>query len=585
MEDILQPIKEYDGKFKQKLADTTREYFKDLVEKSGVDAAANKATVAEYDAVTSDLMEAHKEVKTGKIIRVVCIVFAVITLICGIVFSYFSYKIANGYETKLSLTASIILAVVFFLIAIGLVVFIFAYLNKELDRDSTRAKKLNTQANELKSVALGQMSSLNNLFNDSISRELINSVTPNIQIDQNFSIEREQMFARQYGLSDIDNDYISTTRLLSGVVDGYPFLLERQKVHQMINKAYTGVRVVTWTERRRNSEGKMTTVRKSQTLTATVLRPYPDYNDLTFLVYGNDLLSSLNFSRNPVVSGKSESQIDKIVDRGEKKLEKLQDKAIKSGKSSFTALANTEFEVLFGAYDRDNEVKFRMMYTPLAQSNTIELIKNEKGFGDDFKFIKKSSLHYILAEHLQKYDYDLSPSRFHSHSLELSEATFNDFHNTLFKNLYYNIAPVLSIPLYQQHDPKVHDIDNDYNKCVTAREAEVLINKLPSNMLSPAGSVTSNIIRTTLINSVDGVDTLKVTACAHSSVSRVDYIPARCRNGRVYQVPVHWNEYIPIHKETVVKVGKIEAMKALEDDRNANSDVITERGMFACINK
>ena len=584
MEDILQPIKEYDGKFKYKIADTTKNYYKELVEKSGVDAAANKATVAEYDAVTSDLGDAHKEVKTGKIIRVVCIVLAVFTIILGIIFSYVSYKVANGNTTTLSLTASIILTVVFFLIAIGLIVFICLYLNKELERDTTRAKKLSSQANEVKKVAISQMNPLNRLFNDTISREIINSVTPNIQIDQNFSVEREQMFARHYGLSDIDNDYISTTRLLSGVIDGYPFLLERQKVQQMINKAYTGVRIVTWTERRRDSEGKMTTVRKSQTLTATILKPFPDYNDLTFLVYGNDLLSSLNFSRTPVVNGKSESQIDKIVDRGEKKLVKRQDKAIKSGEGTFTALANTEFEVLFGAYDRDDEVKFRMMYTPLAQSNTVELIKNKDGYGDNFKFIKKSSIHYILAEHVQNYDFDLDPARFHSHSLELSEATFNEFHNSLFKNLYYNIAPVLSIPLYQQHDPRAHDIDSDFSRCVTAREAEVLINKLPGNILSPVGLATSNIIRTTIISSKDGVDTLKVTACGHRCISRVDFVPVLCRNRKMYQVPVHWNEYLPISKDTIVKVGKIEAMKALGIEGN-NKAIITERGMFACINK
>ena len=46
----------------------------------------------------------------------------------------------------------------------------------------------------------------------------------------------------------------------------------------------------------------------------------------------------------------------------------------------FQEMANSEFDVLFGANDRDHEVQFRLMYTPLAQRNTVDLIKDKKYF-------------------------------------------------------------------------------------------------------------------------------------------------------------------------------------------------------------
>lgn len=48
---------------------------------------------------------------------------------------------------------------------------------------------------------------------------------------------------------------------------------------------------------------------------------------------------------------------------------------------SITLLANDEFEVLFRALNRNNEVQFRLLFTPLAQQNMIDLLLDKtEGF-------------------------------------------------------------------------------------------------------------------------------------------------------------------------------------------------------------
>ena len=79
------------------------------------------------------------------------------------------------------------------------------------------------------------------------------------------------------------------------------------------------------------------------------------------------------------------------------------EKSIKSGKKAFNRLPNEEFEALFMALDRDNEVEFRLLFTPLAQKNMISILRAKNvGFGDDFIFKKRKELNYIKSMHMGK---------------------------------------------------------------------------------------------------------------------------------------------------------------------------------------
>lgn len=148
----------------------------------------------------------------------------------------------------------------------------------------------------------------------------------------------------------------------------------------------------------------------TQTLTASVTKPAPFYGYDTRLYYGNEAAPDLRFSRQPTHANElDEDEIEKTVKRGKKKLEKRARKAVGAG-TQFTEMGNAEFDVLFGAVDRTNEVQFRLMFTPLAQQNMLELIKSDDGYGDDFAFYKTGCINCIRSEHAQHWQTDTDPA-------------------------------------------------------------------------------------------------------------------------------------------------------------------------------
>ena len=74
-------------------------------------------------------------------------------------------------------------------------------------------------------------------------------------------------------------------------------------------------------------------------------------------------------------------------------------KAIKKSKS-FNPLGNIEFEALWNALDRDNETQYRLLFTPLAQTQLKDvLLDNKVGFGDDFYMVKDGMLNKVEPNH------------------------------------------------------------------------------------------------------------------------------------------------------------------------------------------
>ena len=132
-----------------------------------------------------------------------------------------------------------------------------------------------------------------------------------------------------------------------------------------------------------------------ETLRAYVNKPKPIYSTETYLVYGNEAANHLRFSRMPsCINSLDEKGIEKYVRKHEKDLTKLSEKAQKNG-GNYTPLGNSEFELFFGGLDRDNEVEYRLLFTPLAQKSMLQVLKSKVGYGDDFKFIKDKGLNVI----------------------------------------------------------------------------------------------------------------------------------------------------------------------------------------------
>ena len=107
----------------------------------------------------------------------------------------------------------------------------------------------------------------------------------------------------------------------------------------------------------------------------------------------------------------NEKQIEKMIAKETKGFEKKARKALTDNNpnTNYVQFGNNEFESLFGGENRDNEVEFRLLFTPLAQNNLIKLIKSKDGFGDDWYFQKAKKLNYIQSAHSQSFDYYANP--------------------------------------------------------------------------------------------------------------------------------------------------------------------------------
>ena len=271
----------------------------------------------------------------------------------------------------------------------------------------------------------------------------------------------------------------------------------------------------------------------------------------------------------------------------EKKLKKKAEKSLNSGKS-FTEMSNTKFDVLFDATNRDNEQQFRVMFTPLAQREMIDLIRSEEGYGDDFDFFKRKKLNVIRSEHSQKWDMSTSATRYYSFDLEKSQKTFIDFNNEYFKSVYFDFAPLIAIPAYQDAPTASFEKISHADISYTEYNYETIANKIGANKFAHPATATDVILKTELIKRSKGIDTVAVTAYSYSAEPRTDFIPVLGGDGRMHAVPVPWIEYVPQQRTTLMTVTNI---GLTENEYNARVGTISEviapenatcyKGMFA----
>jgi hypothetical protein len=149
------------------------------------------------------------------------------------------------------------------------------------------------------------------------------------------------------------------------------------------------------------------TVQKSQTLTASVTKPFPMYAIESQLIYGHEAAPNLSFTRTPSkLSGLDKGSLnDWRKQRAVKGVERKASRAIRKGTSNLTLMANREFESLFKAIDRNHEVEFRLLFSPLAQQEMVKLMNDgSTGYGDDFNFFKFGKVNFISASHLNDID-------------------------------------------------------------------------------------------------------------------------------------------------------------------------------------
>lgn len=539
---LLEPLAAYRQIYRESFRRNCEEYFDGLVKESGVDVEGNRSTVKAYNARLRKIAEIEKRLSKLKGIRgffIFLIVFGGIALAAGIFLMVKETYVVGAVMLALGAAFCILFPV---LLAKKIVPVL-----KEAER---KREEQRGKAEALKEEGFRQTAPLNALFEGNASKKLIEKTVPLIKTDDNFNMRRYDYLSGKYGYGLDDDPEISTIGILTGEILGNPFVEERLLVHSMGTCVYSGSIVIHWTTTHTDAKGNLVTDHHSQTLTATVNKPKPYYTRRTRLVYGNEAAPDLHFSRSPAhTEDLSEKARERKVKRGAKALRKKQENAV-ARKGGFTQMGNEEFDILFGATDRDDEVQFRLLFTPLAQKNMLALLTDDKGFGDDFAMRKSGCLNYVSSEHSARWDMDEDRTRYFSFGVDLAKEKFLAFQTQYFENLYFDLAPILSIPLYQQHKPKEYLYREEYPRSYTRQETECSVNRM--NVFAPEGAATECILKTSFLSGRGKSDFVKVTAHSYLAFDRVDYVPVRGGDGRVHEVPVPWTEYVPTERERMV---------------------------------
>ena len=567
-EDLLEPLSLFQKKLKKEFHENAEKYFDELIAAARTDVEANRKTVKEYKHTLTLLEAAKKKLGKTKALKAFLIFLIVIFFIAAGLFIYFAIE-----DIMLELWINILISISCIGIAIGFIILIRKRIKVKIKKQQEAVDILQNKANQLLAEAYAQMASLNSLFDWNMHVELFKRTTPLIEVDRYFDVNKFTYMHQKYGLEDETDPTISTESILSGSIVGNPFLLVRQLQQTWGTHTYHGTLTISWTETVRDSNGNLRTQTRTQTLHASVVKPIPLYNYHTFLVYSNDAAPDLSFSRAPTgASGKTDKEIDRMVRQGEKEIEKMAEKNLMSGKGTFTKLGNAEFEVLFGSYDRDNDVEFRLLFTPLAQKGMIELLRSPVPYGDDFHFKKTGRLNFITSNHSQTHDYYGNPANYYSYDVDASRKQFVSYNDNFFQGLYFDLAPLLCIPLYQQHEPDEHIFQHGYTyeRNYTSYESEVLANAFDVSLFRHHDAITNTILKANFAGKVGKADQLSVCAYSYGGIPRTDFVSVYGGDGRYHQVPVHWTEYYPVQTETMMGVREFEGSKKDFDDINQN---------------
>lgn len=524
---IYDPISDYSNIFRDKFREIAESTFKVLAEEGHIDATANKETCTRLYKVQDSLVNTKRRIKWR-------------TFLCVLLW----LCVAGGITASCVLYGKIEQQFIFAIGASSLLMLIvlLAAVHPSLKKLKHIRKHLSAMAADLEQTAWEQMSGVNRLYDWDILTRMMSRAIPKIKFDPYFTVQRLADLQMTYGWDGSFNDGRSVIYSRSGLINGNPFVFCRTRKMEMGMKTYYGTKTIYWTTVETGSDGKSTTVRHSETLTASYTAPYPEYYEKTRLIYGNTAAPDLVFSRR--ISGLAEKKHSLAF---RKKRRALRKKARDLKGSDFAMMTNEDFEVLFDTSDRNNNQQFALLFTPLAQDNIIKLLSDRQtGYGDDFDFIKNKMINIIVPEHLQSLNIDLGPKEFKSLDFEKAKTHFMNVNEECFRALYFSLAPLFCVPMYQQIRPRKDIYGIDMPMHSSFWEHESLANFWGEVHFRHPQCVTPCILKTQPEKTYGDSSLIKVTAYGYKATRQLTYVSVWGSDGRSHDVPVYWDQYDPV---------------------------------------
>ena len=529
-----EPLARYRDEFRDRFAELALEKFKDLARRSGVDVKANRATCAKVASLQASADSAGRKKSMFGCISAAGFLAAAVA--AGALFLRVPER---GKSSQSPWIAAIAAG-----IAAG-VAAIPGFRSQARILDG-----LKRRIADEKSVAWRQMEPLNRLFSWDDTVKLIEATVPEIRFDPYFSAGALETMRSRFGWDDSFNDGKSVLFAQSGMADGSPFVFVHYLDMEWGTETYEGFKEISWTEWEEDEKGRRRPVRRYQTLRATVVKPKPEYTEQKLLVYCNAAAPGLSFSRQPSgLSGKDGDLWGAIKKRWRLGRLKAFSRNLED-ESNFTLMSNHEFETWFHAKERDNEVEFRLMFTPVAQTQMLNLMKDaETGYGDDFAFVKAGMVNAIASKHLSDAVLDTDPARFRNWNYDTAGSFFISFSRKYFKDIYFSLAPLMSIPVYRQtRMPQDGGREPGDPGLPSFWEAEATANWHGDGEFKPARCITRCILKTETVEESAGESVVAVTAHGYEGIEHLDFVEVYGGDGNWHDVPVKWIEYSPVQR-------------------------------------
>ncbi len=527
VEDIYDPLDEYVHVFRDRFKQVAKDTFAQLAEEAKVDVEANRETCRQIyeteesiDSLTSDISRT----------TFCCVALWALVVMEGVAV----YVLYDGLSTW-----QVILLVLLLALLVTLLLTVF---HPRLRKQKDERDDLEQTADDFRNEAWRQMEPLNRLYDWDVLTRMMTKTVPRLEFDPYFTTQRLADLQHVYGWDGTFNRERSVIYSHSGLINGNPFVLCRTRKMEMGAKTYYGHLTIYWTTEERDSDGKYHTVHHSETLTAEVAAPYPEYYEKTRLFYGNTAAPDLIFYRRKSGMADKEGSLSYWWKR-----RRLKSKSRDLSNLDFAMMTNEEFEVAFDTSNRNNNQQFALLFTPLAQKNMLKLLKDyEAGYGDDFDFDKNRMINTIISDHIQSFDLDMNPDQYRQFDYAKAERDFFEINVRHFRAIYFCLAPLLCVPMYQQIRPLQAIYGKDMPRHSAFWEHEALANFWGQDHFKHPGCVTDCILKTHEDRGADGKSTITVYAHGYRAEERVSFVSKWGGDGHMHNVPVYWDEYIPV---------------------------------------
>ncbi len=567
MEDIVyDPLERYKSEYRDRFLQNAQDAFEKLSDKANIDKEANRQICGEIAQLSESKATLSSSHSRYSLLRIVCWTAVAVLVFLGAI---------SDPPSR---------APLYFVPALAVIVFNFAVLNRKIRKLKEEIDSLEENIRQKKAEAFRQMEPLNALFDWDIPARLIEKTVPKLHFDRFFTQSRIDELVKDFGYDGSLNENASVLFSQSGEINGNPFVIADLKTFEMGEKTYTGHKTIHWTETVTGFDGKRHRVFRSQTLSASVTKPCPAYGKLAFVLYGNDAAPNLTFTRKP--SGLTEDGFFQNYRRKQKLRELQKFSRNLQDESQYTLMGNREFETLFETKDRNDEVEYRLLFTALAQRQMLSLLKEKiNAYGDDFSFFKAKKVNVIVPGHLNDFNLDTNPNRFAEYSYEESRHKFIRINQEYFRAVYFSMAPLLCIPLYQQIRTQ-REIYGNILQRSSFWEWESIANFYGEEKFRHPKCATDCILKTEARSLGASESAIRVTAHGYSGTPRIDYVPVLGGDGRTHNVPVKWIEYDPVSRTREIS---IQERTDRSDESPRKSDIrqdageIFRRGIFAKI--